>query len=422
MPQRRALSLRAVERRASGPEQPARDQSKKPSGVMRMVQRIPFNKPFISGKELEYISQAVSEGKIASDGRFTKLCASLLEETFGIGKILLTPSCTAALEIGAILCDLHPGDEVILPSYTFVSTANAIARLQAKPVFVDIRPDTLNIDEDLIERAITKRTKAIFPVHYAGVSCEMDHIMDIAERRHLTVVEDAAQGVNAFYKGRPLGSIGHLGAYSFHETKNYVCGEGGALCINAPHHIERAEIIRDKGTNRSRFLRGMMDKYTWVDVGSSYVPSELNCAFLYAQLEQLESISQRRRDIYDFYHHNLAPLEKQGWLTLPTIPDECESNYHMFYVILPDTGIRDALIANLKDHGIAAPFHYVPLHTAPVGLKFGYRPGQLPVTEDLSSRLMRLPFYYDISQVEQMEVVSRIQAFAARTVGRRAAA
>lgn len=387
-----------------------------------MAQRIPFNKPFISGNELQYVTQAISEGKIASDGHFTKLCASLLEETFGIGKVLLTPSCTAALEIGAILCDLHPGDEVILPSYTFVSTANAIARLQARPVFVDIRPDTLNIDEELIEQAITKRTKAIFPVHYAGVSCEMDRIMEIASRHELTVVEDAAQGVNAFYKGRPLGSIGHLGAYSFHETKNYVCGEGGALCVNASEHIERAEIIRDKGTNRSRFLRGMMDKYTWVDVGSSYVPSELNCAFLYAQLEQLESISQRRRDIYDFYRHHLAPLERQGWLQLPGIPADCESNYHMFYVLLRDAEVRDALIANLKEHGIAAPFHYVPLHTAPVGMAYGYRAGDLPVTEELSSRLMRLPFYCDISQIEQMEVVSRIQAFATRGVVRRAAA
>ncbi len=387
-----------------------------------MAQRIPFNKPYISGKEVQYVTQAISDGKIASDGHYTKLCAGLLEETFGIAKVLLTPSCTAALEIGAILCDLRPGDEVILPSYTFVSTANAIARLQARPVFVDIRPDTLNIDEELIEQAITKRTKAIFPVHYAGVSCEMDRIMEIASRHGLTVVEDAAQGVNAYYKGRPLGSIGHLAAYSFHETKNYVCGEGGALCVNASEHIERAEIIRDKGTNRSRFLRGMMDKYTWVDVGSSYVPSEINCAFLYAQLEQLESISQRRRDIYDFYHHHLAPLERHGWLQLPSIPEECESNYHMFYVLLRDAEVRDPLIANLKEHGIAAPFHYVPLHTAPVGMTYGYSAGDLPVTEELSSRLMRLPFYYDISQIEQMEVVSRIQAFAARGVVRRAAA
>lgn len=387
-----------------------------------MAQRIPFNKPFISGKELQYVTQAITEGKIASDGQFTKSCARLLEETFGIAKVLMTPSCTAALEIGAILCDLQPGDEVILPSYTFVSTANAIARLQARPVFVDIRPDTLNIDEKLIEQAVTARTRAIFPVHYAGVSCEMDRIMEIAGRHGLTVLEDAAQGVNSFYKGRPLGSIGHLAAYSFHETKNYVCGEGGALCVNASEHIERAEIIRDKGTNRSRFLRGMMDKYTWVDVGSSYVPSEINCAFLYAQLEQLESISQRRRDIHDFYYHHLAPLEKSGWLQCPSIPEHCESNYHMFYVLLPNSDVRDRLIANLKEDGIAAPFHYVPLHTAPVGMSFGYREGDLPVTENLSSRLIRLPFYYELSEMEQMQVVSRIQAYAARSVGRRAAA
>jgi dTDP-4-amino-4,6-dideoxygalactose transaminase len=387
-----------------------------------MTPRIPFNKPYIAGKELEYIGQAVAQGKIAADGPFTKLCARLLETELDVAKVLLTPSCTAALEIAAMLCDLQAGDEVILPSYTFVSTANAVVRLGARPVFVDIRPDTLNIDEELIDAAISGRTKAIFPVHYAGVSCEMDRIMAIAARHGLMVVEDAAQGVYARYRGRPLGSIGHLAAYSFHETKNYVCGEGGALCVNAREHVERAEIIREKGTNRSRFLRGMVDKYTWVDVGSSYVPSEIVSAFLYAQLELLEPIARRRGAIYDFYRDHLAPLEQSGFLRLPTIPDGCTSNYHMFYALLADIETRDALISHLKEHGIQAVFHYVPLHTSPVGTKFGYREGDLPVTEDSSARLVRLPFYHGISETEQLEVVSRIREFAAETPARRAAA
>jgi dTDP-4-amino-4,6-dideoxygalactose transaminase len=346
----------------------------------------------------------------------------LLETQCAVAKVLMTPSCTAALEIAAMLCGLDEGDEVILPSYTFVSTANAIVRLKAKPVFVDIRPDTLNINEELIEAAITARTKAIFPVHYAGVSCEMDRIMNIAARYDLLVVEDAAQGVNAGYHGRPLGSIGHFAAYSFHDTKNYVCGEGGALCINSPAYSEKAEIIRDKGTNRSRFLRGMVDKYTWVDVGSSYVPSEIACAFLYAQLERLELIARRRRAIYDFYRDHLAPLEDSGTLQLPVIPEGCDSNYHMFFVVLPDARARDGLIAHLKQHDIAAAFHYVPLHTSPVGSRFGYRAGDLPVTEDLSGRLVRLPFYCEMSEAEQLEVVARINEFVAKMASRRAAA
>jgi dTDP-4-amino-4,6-dideoxygalactose transaminase len=302
-----------------------------------------------------------------------------------------------------------------------VSTANAVVRLGAKPVFVDIRPDTLNIDEEKIELGITVRTKAIFPVHYAGVGCEMDRIMEIATRRGLTVVEDAAQGVYATYRGRALGSIAHLGAYSFHDTKNYVCGEGGALCVNAAEYAERAEIIREKGTNRSRFLRGMVDKYTWVDVGSSYVPSELSCAFLYAQLEQLEPIAMRRRAVYELYLNLLKPLEQSGWLRLPTIPEHCRSNYHMFYVITPNLQSRDALIAHMKDQGISAVFHYVPLHTAPVGMRYGYRAGDLPVTEDLSDRLVRLPLYCGLTEAEQARVVSCIQEFAARSSRRQAA-
>src|SRR5579872_1004127 len=376
-----------------------------------METQIHFNKPFIAGKELYYIAQAVANGDISGDGNFTRKCAQLLEERFGIYRILLTPSCTAALEMAAMLCDLKPDDEVILPSFTFVSTANAVVRLGVKPVFVDIRRDTLNIDDALIENAITPKTKAIFPVHYAGVGCEMDRIMTIARKYDLMVVEDAAQAVNASYNGRALGSIGNLGAYSFHETKNFICGEGGALCLNTPELVERAEIIRDKGANRRQFLRGQVDKYTWVDVGSSYVLSEICSAFLFAQLEMMETISARRRERYQFYRRNLKPLESEGFLRLPRIPEECESNSHLFWIVLPDTQTRDALLAHLKSHGILAVFHYVPLHSSPMGLKFGYSAGDLPVTEDLSQRLLRLPLFYDITEEQQREVVGRVSQF-----------
>jgi dTDP-4-amino-4,6-dideoxygalactose transaminase len=372
---------------------------------------IPFNKPFIAGKELFYIAQAVTYGNIGGDGHFTKACSRLLENRFGIDKVLLTPSCTAALEMAAILCELGPGDEVIMPSYTFVSTAAAVMRTGARPVFVDIRPDTLNMDETKIEEAITPRTKAIFVVHYAGVACEMDRIMAIARGHNLVVVEDAAQGVNAFYNGRALGSIGHLGCYSFHETKNYICGEGGALCINDERFRERAEIIRDKGTNRQKVFRGEVDKYTWVDVGSSYVPSEICSAFLYGQLEMLDEIAVRRREIYQQYRQQLKPLEGEQRLRLPVVPEDCQTNYHMFYVLLPTAAERDDLLTQLKSQGIHAVFHYVPLHTSPVGRGLGYTDGDLPVTEDLSARLVRLPMYYEITGEEQRrvsEVVSRI--------------
>ena len=372
---------------------------------------IPFNKPFIAGKELFYIAQAVTYGNIAGDGHFTKRCSQLLEERFGIHKVLLTPSCTAALEMAAMLCDLQPGDEVIMPSFTFVSTANAVVRLGAKPVFVDIRPDTLNIDDALIEEAITPRTKAIFPVHYAGVGCEMDRIMTIARKYNLLVVEDAAQGVNAFYNGRALGSIGHLGCYSFHETKNYICGEGGALCINDPALVERAEIIRDKGTNRSQFFRGLVDKYTWVDVGSSYVPSEIASAFLYGQLELLDEIAAKRRQIYHFYRQQLKPLEADGVLRLPQIPEDCDSNFHMFYLLLCDEAIRNRLLAHLRNQGIGAVFHYVPLHSSPMGARVGCSETGLPITEDLSRRLIRLPFYHDMSDKDQSIVIERLRHF-----------
>ncbi|HUY87472.1 MAG TPA: dTDP-4-amino-4,6-dideoxygalactose transaminase [Pirellulales bacterium] len=372
---------------------------------------IPFNKPFIAGKELYYIAQAVAEGNISGDGRFTQKCSRVLEERFGVSKALMTPSCTAALEMAAMLCDIGPGDEVILPSFTFVSTANAIVRLGARPVFVDIRPDTLNIDDSLIEDAITERTKAIFPVHYAGVGCEMERIMTIARRHGLRVVEDAAQGVNSFYNGKALGSIGDLGCYSFHETKNYICGEGGALCTNDPELIERAEIIRDKGTNRKQFFRGQVDKYTWVDVGSSYVPSEISCAFLYAQLELFDEISARRREAYQCYRQLLKPLAAEGLLRLPCIPEDCTSNYHMFYVLVENRATRDALIDRLGQRGVQAVFHYVPLHGSPMGMKFGYRDGQLPVTERVSGRLLRLPLYYDITAAEQGRVAETIKEF-----------
>ncbi len=373
-----------------------------------MEKKIPFNKPFVAGKELYYIAQAVAFGNLAGDGYFTKQCSQLFEKQFDIHKVLMTPSCTAALEMAAMLCELGPGDEVILPSYTFVSTANALVRVGAKPLFVDIRKDTLNLDENLIEAAITDKTKAILPVHYAGVGCEMDRIMAIANKHKLWVIEDAAQGVGAYYNGRALGSIGHLGTYSFHETKNYICGEGGALCINDPQLIKRAEIVRDKGTNRSQFIRGEVDKYTWVDVGSSYVPSEIACAFLYAQLEMMAAIAERRKKIYKQYRLLLKPLEVQGLLGLPHIPEDCESNYHMFYILLPDVETRDALMAYLKRYGIFAVFHFIPLHSSPMGKKFGYSEGDFPITEQLSRRILRLPFYYEMTEEEQVNIVKRM--------------
>jgi dTDP-4-amino-4,6-dideoxygalactose transaminase len=373
--------------------------------------RIPFNKPFIAGKELYYIAQAVTFGNLGGDGLFTRRCAELLQERFGIPKVLLTPSCTAALEMAAQLCEVGPGDEVILPSYTFVSTASAFVRLGAKPVFVDIRPDTLNIDDALIEQAITPRTRAICVVHYAGVSCEMDRIMTIARAYGLRVVEDAAQGVNSWYNGRALGSIGDLGCYSFHETKNVICGEGGALCINAPELIERAEIIRDKGTNRQRFFRGEVDKYTWVDVGSSYVPSEICSAFLCGQLEEIDRITQRRQQIHLRYLEALKPLEHQGFLQLPCVPDDCVSNHHLFFVVLPTPELRDGLLDRFRASGIRAVFHYIPLHNSPFGSQL-CGPTRLPNTEDLSARLIRLPVFNDITTCEIDTVIASIQAAA----------
>lgn len=368
---------------------------------------IPFNKPYMTGKELWYISQAHANGHLAGDGSFTKRCNAWLESRTGTHKALLTHSCTAALEMAAILADLQPGDEVIMPSYTFVSTANAFVLRGAVPVFVDIRPDTLNIDENLIEAAITERTKAIVPVHYAGVGCEMDTIMAIARKHNLLVIEDAAQGIMSTYKGRPLGSIGHLGCLSFHETKNIISGEGGALLVNDPALAERAEVIREKGTNRSQFFRGQVDKYTWVNVGSSYLPSELIAAFLWAQMEEADEITRRRLAIWGVYHQWLEGLEKAGKLLRPTIPKECVQNAHMYYILLPDLASRTSLIGELKQHDINAVFHYVPLHSAPTGMKCGRASGDLKVTQDLADRLLRLPLWLGLEQ-HQTHVVESV--------------
>lgn len=384
-----------------------------------MPQPIPFNKPFIVGKELFYIAQAVTYGNIAGDGHFTRRCCQLLEERFGIHRVLMTPSCTAALEMAAMLCDLGPGDEVLLPSFTFVSTANAVVRLGARPVFVDVRPDTLNLDENRVEQAITARTRALVPVHYAGVGCAMEPLLDLAGKHSLRVIEDAAQGVSSTYQGRSLGSLGDLGAFSFHETKNFICGEGGALCINDPKLVARAEILRDKGTNRRQFFRGEVDKYTWVDVGSSYVPSEICCAFLYAQLEMMTTITARRGSLYHCYREHFQELETEGLLRLPHVPPECQANFHIFYVLLPDADTRNELMAHLKQNGILAVFHYIPLHTSPMGQRFGYREGDLPITEDVSGRLLRLPLYYDMTEEEQLRVVEQLTLFLKQRHARR---
>jgi dTDP-4-amino-4,6-dideoxygalactose transaminase len=365
---------------------------------------IPFNKPFIAGKELYYIAQAVTYGNLGGDGHFTKKCVQFMEERFSIPKVLMTPSCTASLEMAAQLCEVGPGDEVIMPSYTFVSTASAFVRMGAKPVFVDIRPDTLNIDEKLIEQAITPRTKAICVVHYAGVSCEMDTIMDIAKRHKIRVVEDAAQGVNSWYKGRALGSIGDLGCYSFHETKNFICGEGGALCINDPALIQRAEIIRDKGTNRQRFFRGEVDKYTWVEVGSSYVPSELCSAFLFAQLEEMDNITTQRKLIYSRYMTELTPFTVDEEIKLPTIPGDCKSNFHLFYAILKDTQNREKTLEHFRNQQIRVVFHYVPLHNSPKGQSI-VGPLSLPITEEISAKLIRMPLYFSMTEEELKKVL-----------------
>ena len=359
---------------------------------------IDFNRAPYVGKEIEYMQQAISGAKLCGDGPFTKKCSAFMKEHFHSKNVLLTTSCTHALEMAAFLCDLQPGDEVIMPAYTFVSTADAFVLQGAKIVFVDVHPETMNIDETKIEAAITERTKVIVPVHYAGVACEMDTIMDIARRHNLKVVEDAAQGVNAWYKGRALGTIGDFGCYSFHETKNYTMGEGGALLFQDDSYLERAEILREKGTNRSKFFRGQIDKYTWVDYGSSYLPSDLNAAYLYAQLEKMDEINEKRLEIFNYYHEHLAPLEEKGLIERPYLPEGTEHNGHMYYIKVKDLETRTNLIRWMKEEkGVLCVFHYIPLHTAPAGQKFGRFVGEDVYTTKESERLMRLPMYYSLS-------------------------
>ena len=376
---------------------------------------IPFNAPPVVGTELDYMQSAMNSGKLCGDGGFTRRCQQWLEQHFGSEKVLLTPSCTASLEMAALLLDIQPGDEVIMPSYTFVSTANAFVLRGAKIVFVDIRPDTMNIDETLIEAAITDKTRAIVPVHYAGVACEMDTIMALATKHNLFVVEDAAQGVMSTYKGRALGTIGHIGCFSFHETKNYTAGgEGGATLINDKTLVERAEIIREKGTNRSQFFRGQVDKYTWVSYGSSYLPSDLNAAYLWAQLEQADTINTDRTHSWDYYAQELAPLAEAGLLELPTVPEGCVHNGHLFYVKLRDLEQRTAFIAYLKAHGVASSFHYVPLHSAPAGIQYGRFAGVDEYTTKESNRLTRLPLYYGLTEDDRAAVVQVVKDFFAQ--------
>ena len=374
-------------------------------------QVIPFNKPFVVGKELFYIAQAVMNGGIAGDGHFSRLCHQWLESNLGCHKALLTHSCTAALEMAAILADVGPGDEVIMPSFTFVSTANAFVLRGAIPVFVDIRQDSLNLDERLVEAAITERTKAIVAVHYAGQPCDMDALMRICEKHGLMLIEDAAQAILARQKTRALGTIGHLGCLSFHETKNVISGEGGALLINDPKLIERAEIIWQKGTNRKAFARGEVSKYTWVDVGSSFLPSELTAAFLYAQLEQGESINDHRRSLYEAYYNQLGALEVDGCFTLPRRPGGKPANAHIFYVLMRSSVERDALIRFLREREIYAVFHYVPLHDSPAGLRFSRSVGELPITRKVSDCLVRLPLFSDMAGCQVDEVCAAIQDF-----------
>lgn len=372
---------------------------------------IKFNVPPFIGDEITNIQKAIDSQKICGDGRFTKSCNIWMEERFNANKVLLTTSCTHALEMAAILADIKPGDEVIMPSYTFVSTADAFVQRGATIVFVDIRPDTMNIDENLIEDAITDKTKAIVVVHYAGVSCEMDTITDIAKRHNLFVVEDAAQGVMSTYKGKALGTIGDFGCYSFHETKNYSMGEGGAILIKDDKYIEKAEITREKGTNRSQFFRGQIDKYTWVDYGSSYLPSELNVAYLYAQLKNADKINENRLNSWNLYYDLLKPLADEGFIELPHIPEGCEHNAHMFYIKAKDLEERTKLIKFMKDNEISLAFHYIPLHSAPAGLKFGRFHGEDVYTTKESDRLVRLPMYYGLSTEEIQYVVKYIKKF-----------
>ena len=372
---------------------------------------IDFNVPPFTGKELEYMQQAIKNKKICGDGEFTKKCSHWMEEKFQANHVLLTTSCTHALEMAAVLTQVKPGDEVILPSYTFVSTADAFVQRGATLVFVDIRPDTMNLDERLIEDAITDKTKVIVPVHYAGVGCAMDEIMEIAARHHLMVVEDAAQGIYAYYKGRALGTIGDFGCYSFHETKNYSMGEGGALVFQNNDFLEKAEIIREKGTDRSKFFRGQVDKYRWMDYGSSYLPSDLNAAYLWAQLEMADTIRKDRLDSWNYYNEELRPLAEAGYIEQPFIPDYADHNAHMYYIKTKDPETRGRLIDFMRKHDILTVFHYVPLHSAPAGKKFGRFHGEDKYTTKESERLVRLPMYYHLKEEDREQVVKAIKEF-----------
>ena len=372
---------------------------------------IDFNRPAFTGREFDYIRDAVQRGMLCGDGEYTKRCSQWMMDKFHVNHVMLTTSCTHALEMAAHLCDIKPGDEVIMPSYTFVSTADAFVLKGAKIVFVDIRPDTMNIDEKLIEAAVTEKTKVIVPVHYAGVACEMDTIMEIAKKYNLKVVEDAAQGVDACYKGKALGTIGDFGCYSFHETKNYSMGEGGALLIRDEKNVENAEIVREKGTNRSKFFRGQIDKYTWVEAGSSYLPSELNAAYLYAQLEVADKINEKRLSIWNRYWDGLEKLSDEGKIVRPTIPEGCAHNAHMFYLKARDLEERTALISYLKEQGVQAVFHYIPLHTAPAGRRYGMFAGEDRYTTRESERLVRLPLYYNLSLEQADYVIDKVNAF-----------
>jgi dTDP-4-amino-4,6-dideoxygalactose transaminase len=372
---------------------------------------VDFNRPVVVGNEIEYIRQAVENGHISGDGPFTKKCHAFLEKELGVQQALLTTSCTHALEMSAILLDIQPGDEVIIPDFTFVSTINAFVLRGARPVFLDVRPDTLNLDESRLEGAIMPRTKAIVPVHYAGVGCEMDAILEIARRHNIPIVEDNAHGLFGKYKGKYLGTFGSMASQSFHETKNFTSGEGGALLINDPVLVERAEIIREKGTNRSRFFRGQVDKYTWVDIGSSYLPSDILAAFLFAQLEQREKIQLHRQQVWEMYYAGLKDWADVHGVQLPCIPDHCEQSYHMFYMLLPTLELRQNLIAYLRERGVYSVFHYLPLHLSDMGQSFGGKMGDCPVTERVSDQLIRLPFYNALTSAEQEQAIDVIQGF-----------
>jgi len=372
--------------------------------------RIPFNKPSFEGREHEYLEAAIASGQISGDGSFTKRCHEFLESELGVAKALLTTSCTHALEMSALLLDIKPGDEVVIPAFTFVSTANAFVLRGAKPVFIDVRPDTLNFDERHFQELITERTRAAVPVHYAGVGCEMDSILSVADASGVAVVEDNAHGLFGTYRGKQLGTFGRMAAQSFHETKNFTCGEGGALLINDESYVERAEVVREKGTNRSRFFRGLVDKYTWTDLGSSYLPSDLLAAVLLAQFESKKAIQEKRQRVWERYQVALAAWAGQNGVTLPVVPADREHPFHMFYVLMPSLAARQQLMDRLKSKGILSVFHYLPLNISEMGRRFGGRPGQCPVTEDISDRLLRLPFYNSLSEPDQDLVIETITA------------